>query len=247
MNDVASALSARFGADRVRTTALLAPFTTFKVGGAADILFESRTSEELVAALMLAHANGMPVTMLGGGSNMLIGDKGIRGLVIRPRGGTIAAIGDSLVRADASVTINGLVRWTIMRGAAGLEAWAGTPGTVGGAVFGNAHFGGRLIGESIAEVFPEVLEADYTASITADIGWAWTRNQEDPAYFVLNLCRTLAWLREKRILSKEEGAIWALQNLPSVYYVSIQQALKIYRAAQNDSIVSTFTEVYSAR
>src|SRR5262245_62596573 len=50
------------------------------------------------------------------------------------------------------MTINGLVRWTIVHGAAGLEEWAGTPGTVGGAVFGNAHFGGRLIGELVAEV-----------------------------------------------------------------------------------------------
>lgn len=152
MNDVASALSARFGADRVQATALLAPFTTFKVGGAADILFESRTSEELVAALMLAHANGMPVTMLGGGSNMLIGDKGIRGLVIRPRGGTVAAIGDSLVRADASVTINGLVRWTINHGYGGLEAWAGTPGTVGGAICGNAHWNSIGIGDLVESV-----------------------------------------------------------------------------------------------
>ena len=49
------------------------------------------------------------------------------------------------------MTINGLVRWTINRGCAGLEAWAGTPGTVGGAIFGNAHFGGRLIGELVDE------------------------------------------------------------------------------------------------
>ena len=53
------------------------------------------------------------------------------------------------MRADAAVTINGLVRWTIKHGCAGLEAWAGTPGTVGGAIFGNAHFGGRLIGELV--------------------------------------------------------------------------------------------------
>ena len=49
-------------------------------------------------------------------------------------------------------TINGLVRWTVQRGIAGLEAWAGTPGTVGGAIFGNAHFGGRLIGELVESV-----------------------------------------------------------------------------------------------
>ena len=58
----------------------------------------------------------------------------------------------SLVRADGGVTINGLVRWTINRGVAGLEAWAGTPGTVGGAVYGNAHFQGRLISELVVSV-----------------------------------------------------------------------------------------------
>jgi UDP-N-acetylmuramate dehydrogenase len=56
------------------------------------------------------------------------------------------------VRAEAGVTINGLVRWTIARGLAGLEEWAGTPGTVGGAIFGNAHFGGRNIGDLVRQV-----------------------------------------------------------------------------------------------
>jgi UDP-N-acetylmuramate dehydrogenase len=60
--------------------------------------------------------------------------------------------GGGNVRADAGVTINGLVRWTISRGLAGLEAWAGTPGTVGGAIYGNAHFRGRLISELIVNV-----------------------------------------------------------------------------------------------
>ena len=60
--------------------------------------------------------------------------------------------GESGVRADAGVSLNNLVRWTIGRGLAGLEAWAGTPGTVGGAVFGNAHYRGRSIGELVASV-----------------------------------------------------------------------------------------------
>jgi UDP-N-acetylmuramate dehydrogenase len=64
----------------------------------------------------------------------------------------VQAVGPTSVRADAGVTINGLVRWTINRGVAGLEAWAGTPGTVGGAVYGNAHFRGRLISELIERV-----------------------------------------------------------------------------------------------
>jgi UDP-N-acetylmuramate dehydrogenase len=92
------------------------------------------------------------VTVVGGGSNVLIGDRGIRGVVLRPRGGVIQAGGGGRVRADAAVTLNGLVRWTITHRCAGLEAWAGTPGTVGGAVYGNAHYGGRLIGELVDTV-----------------------------------------------------------------------------------------------
>jgi UDP-N-acetylmuramate dehydrogenase len=90
--------------------------------------------------------------MLGGGSNVLIADRGIRGLVIRTKGGEVTPIGDRLIRADAAVTINGLVRWTINRGYAGLEAWAGTPGTVGGAIFGNAHWKKINIGDLVESV-----------------------------------------------------------------------------------------------
>lgn len=141
-----------FGPDRLRRGVPLAPMTTFRVGGPAEWLIETRTSGEVVAALGLAARAGVSVTMLGGGSNVLVADAGVRGLVIRPRGGEIAQEDAEHVRADAAVTINGLVRWTINHGCAGLEAWAGTPGTVGGAVFGNAHFGGRLIGDLITEV-----------------------------------------------------------------------------------------------
>src|SRR5439155_5717361 len=104
---------------------------------------------EIVAALKIARRYDAPVTVLGGGSNVLIADVGIRGLVIRPRGGEIVRVDRTHVRADAAVTINGLVRWTVYHGCAGLQAWAGTPGTVGGAIFGNAHFGGRLIGDVV--------------------------------------------------------------------------------------------------
>jgi UDP-N-acetylmuramate dehydrogenase len=146
------ALVDEFGADRVLRRAPLAPLTTFRVGGPADWLLDARSSEEIVAALNIARQAGVPVTMLGGGSNVLIGDTGVRGLVIRTRGGQVERVDAGRVRADAAVTINGLVRWTIMHGCAGLEAWAGTPGTVGGAIFGNAHFSGRLISEYVIAV-----------------------------------------------------------------------------------------------
>ena len=152
MNELIPALEQAFGVDRVKRDAPLAPLTTFKVGGPADILLETQNADEIVRAVKLAHAAAVRVTMLGGGSNVLIGDRGIRGLVIRTRGGAVTPIGDRLVRADAAVTINGLVRWTINRGYAGLETWAGTPGTVGGATYGNAHWRTINIGDLIESV-----------------------------------------------------------------------------------------------
>jgi UDP-N-acetylmuramate dehydrogenase len=147
-----TALRSRVGGEGVSESIPLAKFTTFRVGGPADVLFEPRDSESLAAAIVAAREAGVPVTILGGGSNVLVSDLGVRGLVIRPRGGEIRRQDDRHVTADAAVTINGLVRWTLMHGAAGLEAWAGTPGTVGGAIYGNAHFGGRLIGDLVTSV-----------------------------------------------------------------------------------------------
>lgn len=152
MSGLGRRLEEQFGADRVRRDVPLAPMTTFKVGGPAEAFIETHSEQEIIDALKIAYAAGAKVTVLGGGSNVLISDHGVRGLVIRPRGGAVSPVGDDLVRADAAVTINGLVRWTINRGYAGLEAWAGTPGTVGGAIYGNAHWKGTNIGDLVESV-----------------------------------------------------------------------------------------------
>jgi UDP-N-acetylmuramate dehydrogenase len=175
--DFAAEIERVFGADRVRTNVALAPFTTFHVGGPAEWLIETHNSDELLSALRLARDSGVPVTMLGGGSNVLVADRGVRGLVVRPRGGEISAEGADGVRADAAVTINGLVRWTINHGHAGLEAWAGTPGTVGGAVFGNAHFGGRLIGELVTDVRLASREGTTVDVPTAQMAFGYDRSR----------------------------------------------------------------------
>jgi UDP-N-acetylmuramate dehydrogenase len=152
MADVNARLIEAFGDARVHRNAPLAPLTTFKVGGSADWLVAVHGGEALRNAVAIARDAGLPLTVLGGGSNVLVSDAGIRGIVVRVHGGDVCAMSPSVVRADGGVTINGLVRWTINRGVAGLEAWAGTPGTVGGAVYGNAHFQGRLIAELIQTV-----------------------------------------------------------------------------------------------
>jgi len=150
--DLRAALAARLGDARVRAQAPLAPLTTFRIGGPADLLAEVRSAEEALFTLHLAREAHVPLTWLGGGSNVLIGDGGIRGLVVRWHGGRIDTVAPGRVHAEGGVTINGLVRYTIGHGLAGLAEWAGTPGTVGGAVYGNAHFQGRLISQSVASV-----------------------------------------------------------------------------------------------
>jgi UDP-N-acetylmuramate dehydrogenase len=170
-------LQAAFPAGRIARTASLAPLTTFRVGGRADWLLECRNSTEIVTALTIAHRHGVPVTLLGGGSNVLVSDAGVRGLVIRPRGGEVARLDRDHVMADAAVTINGLVRWTIVHGAAGLEAWAGTPGTIGGAVFGNAHFGGRSIGELIDRVRLAARDGTVAEVPAAEMAFGYDRSR----------------------------------------------------------------------
>jgi UDP-N-acetylmuramate dehydrogenase len=130
----------------------LAPLTTFGLGGPADWLVDAGTEDDLRLVLAAAAEAGAEVTMLGGGSNVVVADAGIRGVVVRLRLRTISRLADARVRAGAGVTINGLVRWMVGRGLAGLEAWAGTPGTVGGAVYGNAHWQGAPISDHVAVV-----------------------------------------------------------------------------------------------
>jgi UDP-N-acetylmuramate dehydrogenase len=145
-------VAARLPGVRVERGASLAPLTTFRVGGPADWLVTATRTADIVAAHAVARDLDLPFTVLGGGSNVLVADAGIRGVVVRVHGGEVRQVDEGGVCADAGVTINGLVRWTIGRGLAALEAWAGTPGTVGGAIRGNAHFRGRNIGELVSSV-----------------------------------------------------------------------------------------------
>jgi UDP-N-acetylmuramate dehydrogenase len=161
------------GPDRLQRNVPLAPLTTFKVGGPAEWLVQLHDGGEVRDAVEIAREAGLPVVPLGGGSNVLVADRGVQGLVIRLHGGEVASLNPSIVRADAGVTINGLVRWTVSRGVGGLESWAGTPGTLGGAIFGNAHFQGRLISELVERVRLVTNEGQILDVPAADMRFAY--------------------------------------------------------------------------
>jgi UDP-N-acetylmuramate dehydrogenase len=177
VTDIGVRLCSAVAPDRVLRDAPLAPYTTFKVGGPADWLVHARNAAEIRVAVTVARDANVAVTVLGGGSNVLIADTGIRGIVIRVHGGDVTSVADNRIRADAGLTINGLVRWTINRGIAGLEAWAGTPGTVGGAIHGNAHFMGRMIGELIDSVEVVGLDGELQRIPTTKMEFGYDRSR----------------------------------------------------------------------
>lgn len=171
--EFSAVLSAIAGPARVRERAALAPITTFRVGGPADYLVEIDAADTLRDVLAAARRGGVPVTLLGGGSNVLVSDAGVRGVVVRLRLMDLSQPAPHVVRAGAGVTMNGVVRWTIGRGLSALEAWAGTPGTVGGAIYGNAHFGGRNIGDLVTRVHLMTRDGDAIDVAASDMGFAY--------------------------------------------------------------------------
>ena len=117
----------------------LGPFTWFRVGGAADVLFLPADHEDL-ADFLKALPHAIPVTVLGVGSNVIIRDGGVEGVVIRLVGRVFAGVeivGDQVVTGSAALD-GAVARAAAKAGLAGLEFYAGIPGTIGGALTMNA-------------------------------------------------------------------------------------------------------------
>lgn len=123
----------------VRENEPLERYTSFRIGGAADCLVMPGSTESLVQALRIAREEGCPVTVLGGGSNLLIADEGVRGMAVRigRRLNRIAWRGDE-VDVQAGASLPALAKQALQRSLSGLEFAAGIPGTVGGAIVMNA-------------------------------------------------------------------------------------------------------------
>jgi len=135
------ALLAALGPDRVRRDEILAPYTTFRIGGPADLFYEPRTADELARAILAARAQRVPYFLLGMGANILIGDRGFRGLVIRNTARHMEVLPDGKVWAESgAVVYPELIELAVAHGLSGLEHYVGIPSTVGGALWQNLHF-----------------------------------------------------------------------------------------------------------
>jgi UDP-N-acetylmuramate dehydrogenase len=119
---------------------ILAPFTTYKIGGPADLFVEVHTIDELTHALSEARHSRIPFFLLGCGANILVTDKGFRGLVIRNRANKVDFIDNGKVWAESGAVVADLVEQCHDRGLSGFEHFVDIPSTVGGAMWQNLHF-----------------------------------------------------------------------------------------------------------
>ncbi len=169
-------------------------YTAWKIGGPADALLEPRGAEELISAVRKARDHGVPVTILGGGTNVLILDGGVRGLTIRlAKSLTNVEFDGNRVTADAGVLYPVLANTTAARGLAGLEFATGIPGTVGGAVYMNAGAYGSETVEVLdwADVFRD---GEIVRMTNEDLQLSYRHSvlHERPGWMVLRAGYTLA-------------------------------------------------------
>jgi len=140
----------------------LKEYTTFKIGGPAQYFLEVKTKQGLIEAIKKARNCGVPFFILGGGSNILVSDEGYKGLIIRIKNqeSRIKNISQrsKIIEAEAGLLLSQLVNIAFKNGLTGLEWGAGIPGTVGGAIRGNAG----AFGSSMADILKtvEVLDTE---------------------------------------------------------------------------------------
>ncbi len=151
-------LLAAFG-EKVKENVSLAPYTSARIGGPADYLITANSSDELAEIMTFIWGQRLPYFILGGGSNLLVSDQGVRGVTVLNRAKAVRfETGEQpRVWAESGVVFSNLANRCASKALAGLE-WAATvPGTIGGAVYGNAGaFGGDMAGSLIwAELLTE--------------------------------------------------------------------------------------------
>jgi UDP-N-acetylmuramate dehydrogenase len=140
VGSAAKRLAPALGQRRLRVDEPLAPYTTFRIGGPADVVYDATTADELATAVQAARANGIPHFVLGLGANILVGDRGFRGLVVRNVARGVSDLGAGRFRVETGAVVADLIRSCVAAGWSGLEHYVGIPSTVGGAVWQNLHF-----------------------------------------------------------------------------------------------------------
>src|SRR3954465_1673323 len=139
-SDLYGQLANRVDAKRLRRSEPLAQYTTFRIGGPADVFYDATSTDDLAGAVSAARDAGVDYFVLGLGANILVGDRGFRGLVIRNTSHHLKFFDDGRLWVESGAVMARLIPQAVERGWSGLEHYVGIPSTVGGAVWQNLHF-----------------------------------------------------------------------------------------------------------
>lgn len=158
MTDTQRLLTTAFPQESFELDKPLAPLTYFKIGGPAEAFLKITSEDQLNKIIQYTTANNIRITILGGASNVLVSDKGVSGLVLQITANEVSNTdqtvgGKTIVTAQAGVKTALLVSQTVQLGFTGLEFFLGVPGTLGGAVYNNAHYLHELIDSYIHRVY----------------------------------------------------------------------------------------------
>ncbi|MCL5410880.1 MAG: UDP-N-acetylmuramate dehydrogenase [Patescibacteria group bacterium] len=165
MSDIENTLEKELGED-LKKNVCLRDFVSIGVGGVADFFYVAKNIDQLAKCIMLAHELKVPYFVLGGGYNVIPSDSGFPGIVIKNESNNVAFSGDnSQVIVDSGVSIGKLINLAASRDLGGLEFLFGVPGTVGGAVYGNAGAFGYEIGDFVKSVILLLPKEDKTTIV----------------------------------------------------------------------------------
>ena len=212
--------------DRLQVSRLLADLTSFQIGGPADLFVTVESEAELMAAMSAAHRHEIPAMCLGAGTNLLVSDRGVRGLVVKlgESFGRIA-IDATNVTVGAAMQFGDMVEAVVDRGLAGLEFGEGIPGTVGGGLVMNAGAFGGEMARVVTLVHGVTAEGAARALTKDEVNFTYRRTDLPPRFVITRVDFQLAHgdrddlrarvtdLRSKRAARQPRG----LPNAGSVF------------------------------
>jgi UDP-N-acetylmuramate dehydrogenase len=218
-------LRSYFGA-RLEANRPLADLTSFRIGGPADLFLTVENDGELMTAMAAAHRHEIPAMCLGAGTNLLISDRGVRGLVVKLGAsfGRIVIDGGN-VTAGAAMQFGAMVETVVDRGLAGLEFGEGIPGTVGGGLVMNAGAFGGEMARVVTLVHGVTIDGLARALTKDEVNFAYRRTDLPPRFVITRVDFVLAHgdreelrarmmdLRSKRAARQPHG----LPNAGSVF------------------------------
>jgi len=174
----------------IREEVALAPLTTFGVGGAAKFFAVAKSEADVTQAVEWAAAHGVPLFVLGGGSNMLVRDEGFNGLALQMQIGGIEDLGNGLFAVGAGESWDGFVERMVAAGYSGIECMAGIPGSVGGTPVQNVGAYGQEVSETIVSVRAYDRDAGMFVELRKDacrFRYRQSRfNTEEPGRFIVS-------------------------------------------------------------